>query len=206
MNFVPPADQTDAQIALADLQLRQLAELRELAMSRARALDAPGADGKAPDPVSAGRAFTEVAKAVRQIMALEQEVIGLREKRRTSISFERQKETKTVVRRVVERSLRTAGRDTTGSAGKRLLTDLFDRRDLYDYAKGNARDIVADICKTLDVEADLSLWDEPGEDEAGISEVRKTGSEKFRNGNGYTNSASVSVSHSRPRGGAPPDG
>ena len=42
---------------------------------------------------------------------------------------------------------------------ERLLSDLF--RDYNDYAHGNIRDIVAGICKTLGIEADLSLWDEP---------------------------------------------
>jgi hypothetical protein len=42
---------------------------------------------------------------------------------------------------------------------ERLLADLFS--DYRDFAKGNVRDLIADICKTLGIAADLSLWDEP---------------------------------------------
>jgi hypothetical protein len=44
-------------------------------------------------------------------------------------------------------------------ARERLLNDLFS--DYNDYSRGNIRDLVAGICKTLGITADLSLWDEP---------------------------------------------
>jgi len=169
MNFVPPrfTDEimSDAQLVLAEMQLVHLAELREMAMNRARALDGWHRNEKLPPPVQAAHAFAAIAKAVRQIVALEQETIGLREKRLLRVRRVRSEETKAAVKQSVkqsvERSIRTARPDTPEQARKRLLSDLFDRDDTRDYRNGNVRDIVADICKTLGVEADLSIWEQP---------------------------------------------
>jgi hypothetical protein len=166
MNVISPhveADEalSDAQLALTEMQLRQLAELREIGMSRARALDGRHADEKLPAPVPAGHAFAQVAKAIRQIMALEQETIGLREKRIARVRQEQRHMTKQVVRRSVEHSLVVARPGTGPSEHKRLLADLFDRNDTRDYLCGNPRDIIIDICRVLGVTPDLSIWEEP---------------------------------------------
>jgi len=151
MNFVPPIAEAakglgDFQVGLAEVQLMQLAELREIGMSRARALDGRHANAPA---AQAGHAFAAVAKAIRQIMALEQEIIGLRDKRIARLRAERGKETKAAVKRSVERSLRAGRPEDRPEKRERLLADLFDRRDTRDYLNGNPRDIVADICKAL---------------------------------------------------------
>ena len=219
MNFVPPKTEAewgraDVQVALAELQLLQLSELREIGMSRARALDGRHANEKLPPAVQAGHAFAAVAKAIRQIMALEQETIGLRDKRIAKLRVERGKENKVTVKRSVERSLRAGRPDEKPEKRERLLADLFDYRDRRDYLNGNPRDIVADICKALGVEADLSLWDEPAAEDihlpAGHDWVVPANGEKP-----YTTEfceAGLRVRlpfdspHLAPKGGAPPDG
>jgi hypothetical protein len=104
-------------------------------------------------------AYAQLTKAIRQIMALEEEIVGLREKRVSRLRATWKQEKAQAVRRSVEKSLATAKPRMQRIARERLLGDLF--RDYNDYSRGNVRDIVADICKTLGIEADLSLWDEP---------------------------------------------
>jgi hypothetical protein len=220
MNFVPPKTEpewgrTDMQVALAELQLLQLAELREIGMSRARALDGRHADEKLPPPVQAGHSFAAVAKAIRQIMALEQETIGLREKRVSRLRVERAAEAKVAVKRSVERSLRAGRPEDKPERRERLLADLFDYRDRRDYLSGNPREIVADICKTLGVEADLSLWDAQAAAEdvhlsAGHDWIVPANGEKpftwWRSEDGGTVRMPFDSPHLEHRGGAPPDG
>jgi hypothetical protein len=155
---VPPP--SDAQLALIDAQLRQLAELREVGMRLARNAEAEPPQG-AKTQAKAGMlaAYAQLTKAIRQIMALEQETIGLREKR---VARNRQnwlKEKVGTVRRSVDKSLAKAKPELPGTGRERLLADRF--RDYNDYEKGTVRDIVAGICQTLGIEVDLSIWDEP---------------------------------------------
>lgn len=155
---VPPP--TDAQVALAELHLRQLAQLREIGMRMAQDVEAAMPQGmKPPSKNAMMAAYAQLTKAIRQIMALEQETIGLREKRIAHIRREWKKEKTATVRRSVEKSLAAAKPEMPRIARERLLGDLF--RDYNDYVHGPIRDIVAGICKTLGIEADLSLWDEP---------------------------------------------
>jgi hypothetical protein len=155
---VPP--RSDAELAMIDAHLRQLAELREIGMRLARDVEDDPPQGQKPPP-KAGllQAYAQLTKAIRQIMALEQEVIGLREKRAVRNRQVWLKDKVETVRRSVEKSLTAAKPEMTKPSRERLLSDLF--RDYNDYQKGPVRDLVADICKTLGVEADLSLWDEP---------------------------------------------
>ena len=155
---LPP--QSDAELALMDTQLRQLAELREIGMRLARDVEADPPQGQKPPPKAPLlQAYAQLTKAIRQIMALEQEVIGLREKRAIRNRRVWLKDKAETVRRSVDKSLMTAKPDMTKPGRERLLSDLF--RDYDDYEKGPVRDLVAGICKTLGIEADLSLWDEP---------------------------------------------
>jgi hypothetical protein len=155
----------DVQMLLVERQLRQLAELRELAMTQARDLTAGSeGDGKNANAAQAlairtAGAFATLAKAIRQIMALEQETIGMREKRATLVRHTWLGAKKAAVRQSVDRSIARAkpGLDKTGR--ERLMNDL--SRDYNDYEKGSVRDIVEGICKALGVTADLSLWEQP---------------------------------------------
>jgi hypothetical protein len=151
---------TDAQIALADAHLRDLARLREIGMRMAADAEADMPQGmKPPSKTAMMSAYAQLTKAIRQIMALEQDIIGLREKRVSHLRAKWKQEKAQTVRRSVEKSLTAAKPEMQRVARERLLGDLF--RDYNDYAHGNIRDIVAGICKMLGIEADLSLWDEP---------------------------------------------
>ena len=104
---VPPM--TDAHIALADVHLRQLAQLRDIGMRMAANAEADIPEGVRPPPKNAMMsAYAQLTKAIRQIMALEEEIIGLREKRVAHIHSAWKKEKATAVRRSVEKSLTVA--------------------------------------------------------------------------------------------------
>jgi hypothetical protein len=151
---------TDEQIAMADAHLRDLARLREIGMRLAADAEADMPQGQKPPGKNAMmNAFAQLSKAIRQIMALEEEIIGLREKRLATLRNKWKTDKAATVRRSVEKSLTAAKPQMKRFDRERLLGDLF--RDYDDYAKGSIRDIVAGICKTLGIEADLSLWDEP---------------------------------------------
>jgi hypothetical protein len=155
---VPPM--TDAQIALADVHLRQLAQLRDIGMRMAADAEADMPQGaKPPSKTAMMSAYAQLTKAIRQIMALEEEIIGLREKRVAHLRSSWKQEKRETVRRSVEKSLAAAKPEMQRFTRERLLGDLF--RDYDDYTRGSIRDIVAGICKTLGIQADLSLWDEP---------------------------------------------
>ena len=171
---------TDAQIALADIHLRQLAQLRDIGMRLAADAEAAMPEGRKPPAKNAMMsAYAQLTKAIRQIMALEEEIIGLREKRVALIGSRWKQEKATAVRRSVEKSLTIAKPQMQRIARERLLSDLF--RDYNDYSRGPIRDLVADICKTLGIEADLSLWDEP---QPGIDIALPTGYEWIIPANG----------------------
>jgi hypothetical protein len=155
----------DAQMLLVERQLCQLAELRELAMVQARDLTA-GANGDGKNvnasqalAIRTAGAFATLAKVIRQIMVLEQETIGMREKRAVIVRQNWLGSKKAAVRQSVERSIARGkpGLDKTGR--ERLMGDL--SRDYNDYERGSVRDIVEGICKALGVTADLSLWEQP---------------------------------------------
>jgi hypothetical protein len=151
---------SDDQIALADLHLRQLARMRDVGMRLVEDADAAVSQGqKAASKTAMMTAYAQLTKAIRQIMALEEEIIGLREKRVALIRGRWLEEKRQTVRRSVDKSLTTAKPDMPRIARERLLSDLF--RDYNDYGRGSIRDLVAGICKTLGIEPDLSLWDEP---------------------------------------------
>ena len=147
---------TDDQIALADVHLRQLAQMRDIGMRLAANAEADMPQGMKPPAKNAMMsAYAQLTKAIRQIMALEEEIIGLREKRVARLRTAWKQEKAKAVRRSVEKSLTAAKPEMQRITRERLLSDLF--RDYNDYSRGSIRDLVADICKTLGIEADLSL-------------------------------------------------
>jgi hypothetical protein len=151
---------TDEQIALADTHLRNLAQLREIGMRMAASAEASMPQGMNPPAKNTMMtAYAQLTKAIRQIMALEQEIIGLRENHLADLRSKWKKEKAATVRRSVEKSLTAAKPQMRRAVRERLLGDLF--RDYNDYGRGSIRDIVAGICETLGIETDLSLWDEP---------------------------------------------
>lgn len=154
---VPPM--TDAQIALADVHLRRLAQMHDVGMRIVANAEADMPKGVKPSKNAMMSAYAQLTKAICQIMVLEEEIIGLREERAAHLRFAWKKEKTQAVRRSVGKSLTAAKPQMQRLARERLLNDLFS--DYNDYSRGNIRDLVAGICKTLGIEADLSLWDEP---------------------------------------------
>ncbi len=151
----------DPQVALAEAHLRELAEMRAIGMRHLRDTEVDHKrDGRDPPSKAAQmRAYDSISKSIRQIMALEQEIIGLREKRVRFVTDAWARQKANTVKASVGRSLEKA-KPQLGSPGReRLLADLFS--DYRKFANGNIRDLIEDICKTLGITADLSLWDEP---------------------------------------------
>ena len=70
-------------VALTEVHLRELAEMRAIGMRHLRDTEVEHKrDGRDPPSKAVQmRAFDSLSKSVRQIIALEQEIIGLREKR-----------------------------------------------------------------------------------------------------------------------------
>lgn len=203
----------DAQVRLAELQLRQLAEIREVGMRVLEDLDEERDKPieKRMSVAQRGATFDRVSKAIRQIMALEQEVIGMREKRVHKVAEERTRTRGQQVKQSVEQSLKTARPGMDRPQRERLLSDLFV--DYRKFATGNIPDLIAGICKDLGIQADLSLWEEPNYQDIALP----SGYDWIVPVNGdkpYTvvdTPAGIQVrrpfdSHHFARGGAPPDG
>lgn len=154
----PDAPLSDAQIALTD---RQLARMAEIAMERMEDLnDAPtNAEGKRLNAVQVANAVDRLTQAMRKIMALEQEVCGLREKRVAKVKNDLLRVKKTAVRQNVERSLAIAKPELAPQRREDLLRDLFS--DYDSLSKGTVREVVTQICKDIGIPADLSLWEDP---------------------------------------------
>jgi len=155
-------------VALTEIHLRELAEMRAIGMRHLRDTEVEHKrDGRdPPSKIAQMKAYDAVGRSVRQIMALEQEIIGLREKRIQFVKNEWMKRKAGAVRASVERSIDKAKPDLDRPRRERLLADLFV--DYRKFADGNIRDLIEGICKTLGITADLSLWDEP-QPEADIS-------------------------------------
>ena len=154
----------DVQVALTEIHLRELAEMRAIGMRHLRDTEVEHKrDGRDPPSRAAQwKAYDALSKSVRQIMALEQEIIGLRDRRIRFVKTEWLKQKAGAVRASVERSVEKAKPEIDRRGRERLLADLFV--DYRKFADGNIRDIIEGICKTLGITADLSLWDEPQPD------------------------------------------
>jgi hypothetical protein len=151
----------DHKVRLAELQLMHLARMREAGMALIDDLDEERdrpIEKRTPVAVRI-LSFDRISRAIRQIMALEQEVIGLREKRVRLVETEQAKVRASKVRGSVEKSLATAKPQFTGQPRERLLADLFI--DYRKFATGSIPELIESICKDLGIPADLTLWEEP---------------------------------------------
>lgn len=117
------------------------------------------AEGKRLNAVQVANAIDRMTLAMRKIMALEQEVCGLREKRIAKVKSDLLRVKKTAVRQNVERSLAIAKPELAPQRREDLLRDLFS--DYDSLSKGTVREVVAQICKDIGIPADLSLWEDP---------------------------------------------
>jgi hypothetical protein len=170
----PPASQgwrreaasaPDPQVRLTELQLMQLARMRDVGMALLDDLDEERDRPieKRASVFARAQSFDKISKAIRQIMALEQEVIGLREKRVKLVDSERSTARRSEVRRSVEKSLTAAKPQLDRQPRERLLHDLF--ADYKKFATGSIPELIESICKDLGIPADLTLWEEPSHED-----------------------------------------
>ena len=155
------APATDRDVRMTDLQLAHLARLRDFGMTMLDELEEER-DKPVEKRASAAvrvQSFDKISRAIRQIIALEQETVGLREKRVRLVETERAVERRATVERSVDRSLAATKPQLDRKGRERLLGDLFV--DYRKFATGSIPDLIESICKDLGIPADLTLWEEP---------------------------------------------
>ncbi len=162
---MPSCDTPDPAEARTERHLRVLQELAELGMTLARAVAARAAETADAD---LGLAFTRIARAVRQTVALEAKLADDRETVRAGHARRLAQETaargrrrKKLVKDAVERAIEAEWQGETVEA---LLGDLYERlvdpRDDAGFADRPIGELVAGICKALGVTPDPSLWED----------------------------------------------
>ena len=158
-----PYEPDELKLLVAEQQLKALAELQEIAMEELRAVRAHAirerAQGKA---VHADLPITRLTKAIRQVMVLQQEICGLRdtqkrELRRLQVA-RKTAEARRQVKDAVEKAEPGLGRIQLNG---RLRKAFADYNDYHDYYRGTVAEIVAQVCKDLGIERDLSMFAEP---------------------------------------------
>ena len=109
------------------------------------------------DPILA---LNRLSRSLLQIMAMEQEIMGLREKGRRDIREERAQKKRQLVRRAVRDAAVIQKPDLSPAHLRRLLKDVISDRNYYDdFIHGSPREIIAKICAQLGIEnPDLSIW------------------------------------------------
>jgi hypothetical protein len=202
------------QATIAALQLKQLAEMREIGMNALRDLDEERdlPIEKRPSVLQRSQAFERISKALRQIMALEQETLGLREKRLEKVHFEWGKARRDTVRHSVAHSVAVAKPELDKPKRERLLGDLF--ADYRNFTAGSIPDLIAGICKELGIEPDLSIWEQPSPQDVTLPvghvwTVPANGDKPYtriKNAAGFTTLQAYDSPHLRRHGADPPGG
>ena len=156
------APPTDEQLAMLDQQRKQLARLVEIGCRMADAFDpwSQNEDTKISAPARAA-GFAKLTDAIRKLMALEEYVSGIRDKRFKFVQSRWMEGRRNAVRQSVEQALIVSKPELEPRKRENLLGDLFRDYNVARFEHGNLRDFVAEICETLGVTADLSIWDEP---------------------------------------------
>lgn len=155
------ASAPDPQVRLAELQLQRLEQMCAVGARLLEDLDEERDKPveKRASVAQRAQSFDKITRAMRQIMALQQEIIGLREKRVRAVEAEQTSARKFKVRSAVEKSLIAAKPQLDAPKRERLLQDLFI--DYRKFATGSIPELIESICKDLGIPADLSLWEEP---------------------------------------------
>jgi hypothetical protein len=152
--------------AQTERNLAVLAELRDIGLEMAKVIKTravlDAAEGL-PDTKCAA-AFDKIARAVRQVIFLFDEIRGLREKRRNNLVSQRKADAKKLIRKAIDRDIKDASdRPRTEKERQDLRTradDLIDYRN-YDFERFSVAEIVADVCKFFGVKLDPALsWPE----------------------------------------------
>jgi hypothetical protein len=152
----------DDQLSVLDKQLKQLARLTEIGCRMAERLDpwSQQEDMKASAQAKM-QGFAKLTDAIRKLMALEEYVSGIRDKRFKFVRGRWLGERREAVRQSVEQALTVSKPEMEPRKRENLLGDLFRDYNITRFEEGRLRDFVAEICGTLGVTADLSIWDEP---------------------------------------------
>ena len=208
------ASAPDRQVRLTELQLMDLARMREAGMALLDDLDAERDKPveKRASVAERARSFDRITRGLRQIMAFEQETVGLREKRVRLVDTERAVDRRSTVRRSVEKSLTAAKPQLDRQPRERLLDDLFV--DYKKFATGSIPELIESICKDLGIPADLTLWEEPTYEDialpAGFDWVVPVNGDKpytvVTTASGGRVRRPFDSPHFNNHGGAPPDG
>jgi hypothetical protein len=143
--------QDEAAVLLAEIQLRHLAELRELGMDLAREILT-----RKQAPQASDLAYARISKTVLQIVALEQHTIGLRDKKRETLRSRKRAEKKAAVTRGVDAALQAAQPKLDRVRQQSLLRDVFVSYDFSD--PRDVATIVAGICRNLGVPYRPEIW------------------------------------------------
>jgi hypothetical protein len=162
-----------------------LAELAEIGMKLARAVERQALDQAVPEEADTPQAgapdrsgggdlalvFSRIARAVRQTVALEaklaedrralhQSVEAEQAQRAATLARERKARQKARVKRIIEQAIDA---EADGSDREDLLGDLDERledEDLFaDYDERPFGEIVARICRDIGIAPDWTLWD-----------------------------------------------
>ena len=185
------ASSDDSALALSAQQLDALAKMREIGMAAVEAIGklVTGKATEAEKTAFAGAdialAFHRASRAVRQIIAMEQEIAGLRETRRQAIIGRRKNVAQKTMARVIKQAAYKEGIETL-SVDRKILEACRDYDDYDDYDRGTQAEIVTRLCKTLGIEnPDLSIWQDdvlasPDDADAPISASRKPYSQAWR--------------------------
>jgi hypothetical protein len=167
------APATDAEVRMTELQLMHLARMRDFGMGLLDDLEEERDKPieKRASVASRAQSFDKISRAIRQIIALEQETVGLREKRVRLVDTERAVARRAEVQRSVEKSLTAAKPQLDRQPRERLLADLFV--DYRKFATGSIPELIESICKDLGIPADLTLWEEPRHEDIALPDQRR---------------------------------
>jgi hypothetical protein len=189
LHYAPaPADATPSDRAQARIgrYVSQLEELAEIGMDLARGLrrqvvEAPEADAARADPAGAALAYSRLARAIRQTLALavrladearasDREAAEAAERREMveqiiADDLERAVARREIVRSVAVQAIEAEVRERGhGGERERLLGELRERleddEDIEDYSNLPIIDVAERICRDLGVAFDPGLWED----------------------------------------------
>jgi hypothetical protein len=156
----------EAEDPRAQAQLAALARLRVIGMEMAERIGALSAElaGEKTEEALKGceglaLAFTRVSRAVRQVVALEQEAMGLRDAEERKLRARRNADTAEALRLRVGGLMRERVPNIDRDYLKGLVSDLFrDYDDYDDYEGDDIAPILARICDRFGIDHDPAKW------------------------------------------------
>jgi hypothetical protein len=141
----------ETALLLTELQMRHLVELRTMAMEVAQDVAATSQPGKPAD-----LAMARISKIVMQIIVLEQQTAGLRDRQRAAVRARKLQAKKQAVVRAVETARAAAGPGRNTADQDRLMRGLVQNFDFSD--PRTVSEIVAGLCQALGVPFPAEIW------------------------------------------------